>query len=88
MFQHPLESESFDPRFTVEPIIREPLENFFPERSTARRVAEVLAAVEIDSVLRSRRPTELSGGQRRRVAIARPRASARATALRRPGVQP
>jgi peptide/nickel transport system ATP-binding protein len=68
VFQHPL--ACFDPRFSVERIMREPLENF-PTEDSPGRVDELLAAVDIPTSLRLRRPTELSGGQRQRIAIAR-----------------
>lgn len=71
VFQQPI--DAFDPRFTVDQLVTEPLRNF-PDRvsgSTHSRVAELLEAVELDPRLAPRRPAQLSGGQRQRVAIAR-----------------
>jgi len=64
---------SLDPRFTVERIVREPLEHYrVGDRvSRAERTAWALEAVRLPAALRSRRPGALSGGQRQRVAIAR-----------------
>ena len=70
---------SFNDRMTIEEIIAEPLMikggrkgNRGSRKSEARAlVQDVMAAVELDSSLKDRRPYELSGGQRQRAAIAR-----------------
>ncbi len=67
--------DSFDPRFTVEAIIREPLDNF-PDQTRLwdgprGAVAELLRRVRLDPALALRYPHQLSGGQQQRVAIAR-----------------
>ena len=64
---------SLDPRFTVERIVREPLEHYKvgDRADRAERTAWALEAVRLPEALRSRRPGALSGGQRQRVAIAR-----------------
>jgi peptide/nickel transport system ATP-binding protein len=65
--QDPL--SSFDPRYTVEKLVGEPL----LERGPARRdrVVELLERVGLGAEHLRRHPRELSGGQRQRVAIAR-----------------
>lgn len=68
-------SAAFDPRFTVERILREPIE-LLQGRSRLRDApsstpAALLEAVGLSPDLLSRRPHELSGGQRQRVGIAR-----------------
>jgi peptide/nickel transport system ATP-binding protein len=65
--QDPL--SSFDPRYTVEKLVAEPLEL----RGAARRdrVVELLERVGLGAAHLRRHPRELSGGQRQRVAIAR-----------------
>jgi peptide/nickel transport system ATP-binding protein len=65
--QDPL--SSFDPRYTVERLVGEPL----LERGRARRdrVVELLERVGLGAEHLSRHPRALSGGQRQRVAIAR-----------------
>lgn len=64
---------AINPRFTVAEVIAEPLiiagRNGIEERR--RRVAELMAAVELTPQMAARRPHQLSGGQRQRVAIAR-----------------
>lgn len=70
---------SFNERMTIEEIIAEPLmiRGGRKDRKRCSRaeaeehVGEVMAAVELDSSLKDRRPYELSGGQRQRAAIAR-----------------
>lgn len=66
---------AFNPRFTVERILREPLkllsqgsEHGGPAATTT---ASLLDAVGLSSNVLERRPHELSGGQRQRVGIAR-----------------
>ncbi|MFI5907930.1 dipeptide ABC transporter ATP-binding protein [Dactylosporangium sp. NPDC051541] len=65
--QDPL--SSFDPRYTVEKLVAEPLDL----RGSARRdrVVELLERVGLGPAHLRRHPRELSGGQRQRVAIAR-----------------
>lgn len=68
--QNPL--GAFDPRWTVGRSLREALAaGGVPRSARARRVAQLLAEVELDAGLASRRAGELSGGQRQRAAIAR-----------------
>ncbi|MEK8131663.1 dipeptide/oligopeptide/nickel ABC transporter ATP-binding protein [Paenibacillus filicis] len=64
---------SFDPLFTVEQIVAEPLLNG-PKLSAQERrnkVLELLSLVELDQRYLKRYPHELSGGQQQRVGIAR-----------------
>ena len=72
VFQDP--STSFDPRWTVDDIVAEPL-HLLPERPSATertaRVASALTAVGLPQDAAIRRPHEFSGGQRQRIAIAR-----------------
>ncbi|WP_341957985.1 ABC transporter ATP-binding protein [Microbacterium sp. LWH13-1.2] len=68
--QNPL--GAFDPRWTIGRSLREALAAGGVARTLrTRRVAELLAEVDLDPVLASRRPAALSGGQRQRAAIAR-----------------
>ncbi|MFZ2624346.1 MAG: ABC transporter ATP-binding protein [Propionibacterium sp.] len=62
---------SFDPRFTVEEIIDEPLRGVLVGAERAARVREVLSLAHLDEDLLAVSPRELSGGQRQRVSIAR-----------------
>lgn len=66
-------ASSFDPRYTVENIIGEPLNNFStfsaPERK--KRIINSLDAVELGEDYLQRYPDELSGGQAQRVGLAR-----------------
>ena len=71
VFQNP--QRSFNPVYNIRTAVSESL-NARPEWSgnqRRNRVEEVLEAVKIDEELRNRRPDQLSGGQLRRVAIAR-----------------
>ncbi|MEO7773225.1 MAG: dipeptide/oligopeptide/nickel ABC transporter ATP-binding protein [Steroidobacteraceae bacterium] len=68
VFQDP--DASLNPRHRIGAILAEPLE-VAGERNPARRVAELLDLVQLDSALAARLPRELSGGQKQRVAIAR-----------------
>jgi peptide/nickel transport system ATP-binding protein len=70
-------SAAFNPRFTVEQILLEPLRlmSTRQEISGKHRPAALLEQVSLSSSLLSRRPHELSGGQRQRVGIARALAS-------------
>jgi ABC-type glutathione transport system ATPase component len=72
VFQDP--HSSLNPRQRVSEIIGRPLEMFHPElrrRDRAKRVAELLAEVRLDTELASRYPHQLSGGQKQRVGLAR-----------------
>ncbi len=70
---------SFNERMTIGEIIAEPLrikggmkrKQCWSRKAIEDHVSEVMAAVELDSSLKDRRPYELSGGQRQRAAIAR-----------------
>ncbi|MCR4435111.1 MAG: ABC transporter ATP-binding protein [Clostridiales bacterium] len=64
---------SFNPHFTVEQIITEPLANYKKMSRTAYReqVVQVLEKVGLDEEYAFRYPSQLSGGQRQRVGIAR-----------------
>lgn len=68
--QNPL--GAFDPRWTIGRSLREALAaGGVPRQERSARVAELLAEVDLDPVLATRRPAALSGGQRQRAAIAR-----------------
>lgn len=68
--QNPL--GAFDPRWTIGRSLREALAaGGVPRQQRAGRVSALLAEVDLDPVLASRRPIALSGGQRQRAAIAR-----------------
>ena len=68
--QNPL--GAFDPRWTIGRSLREALAaGGVPRQQRAARVVELLAEVDLDPTLASRRPIALSGGQRQRAAIAR-----------------
>jgi peptide/nickel transport system ATP-binding protein len=71
VYQNPF--TSLDPAWSVEAIVREPLDQYgIGTRAERRdRVREAFRSVGLDESLLSRRPTRLSGGQRQRVAIAR-----------------
>lgn len=64
---------SFNPLFTVEQIIGEPLRNYGERKTGARRVlvADTLELVGLERKHIHRYPHELSGGQQQRVGIAR-----------------
>lgn len=64
---------SFNPLFTVEQIIGEPLRNYGERRGTTRRerVADTLELVGLERKHIHSYPHELSGGQQQRVGIAR-----------------
>lgn len=71
VFQDP--SSSLDPRWTIERIIREPLDNYQIGDAAGRRkrVSELLAKVGLRDDFATSYPHELSGGQKQRVGIAR-----------------
>lgn len=71
VFQNSL--ASFNPLFTVEQIIGEPLRNYGESKAGARRatVADTLELVGLERRHIHRYPHELSGGQQQRVGIAR-----------------
>ncbi len=65
---------SLNPRHSVEKILSEPLRNFFPglkRKERLERIAEILHQVGLSPDHYSRFPHEFSGGQKRRLAIAR-----------------
>lgn len=68
--QNPL--GAFDPRWSIGRSLREALAaGGVPRAERARRVAELMAEVDLDVSLAARKPVALSGGQRQRAAIAR-----------------
>lgn len=71
VFQDP--GSALDPRMTVAESLREPLQlhRLGTTSTQAARIESLLAAVQLDRALATRRPHELSGGQQQRVAIAR-----------------
>lgn len=71
IFQDPV--TSLDPRWTIEAILREPLDNFRIGTREERRdkVADLLTRVGLRPDHAKRYPHELSGGQRQRIGIAR-----------------
>lgn len=64
---------SLDPRFTVFDSIKEPLINLegIKEKDTKKKVVQAMSMVELPLNLIDRLPHELSGGQQKRVCIAR-----------------
>ncbi|MEU2122700.1 ABC transporter ATP-binding protein [Nocardia niwae] len=64
---------ALNPRRTVAQTLGRPLRRIggVARRDLARRIADLLAAVELSADLAARYPHELSGGQRQRVALAR-----------------
>jgi len=62
---------SFDPRYTVEEVLSEPLRGVLSPADRRARVREVMDLARIESALLSAHPRSLSGGQRQRVSIAR-----------------
>lgn len=71
VFQDPL--CAVNPRKTVAEILREPLRHLLSlSRSEQQaRIVELLAEVELDASLLSKRPPQLSGGQLQRICLAR-----------------
>ncbi|MCL6635964.1 MAG: ATP-binding cassette domain-containing protein, partial [Peptococcaceae bacterium] len=64
---------SFDPRYSVEKVVGEPLQNFLSlsAQEKRQRILNVLESVELSEEYLGRFPHELSGGQRQRVGLAR-----------------
>lgn len=64
---------ALDPRFTVYGSIAEPIRNLLnvPKQRERQMVAELMNKMELPDSLMNRRPNELSGGQQKRVCIAR-----------------
>ncbi|GHU02156.1 hypothetical protein FACS1894154_12070 [Betaproteobacteria bacterium] len=62
---------AFNPRFTVERILMEPLKLLALAHQDVVRPAQLLERVRLSASLLTRYPHELSGGQRQRVGIAR-----------------
>ncbi|MDT1878572.1 ATP-binding cassette domain-containing protein, partial [Acinetobacter baumannii] len=62
-----------NPRKTVREIVSEPLRHLFrlSREERARRVEEMLHAVDLSTTLLDKRPAQLSGGQLQRVCLAR-----------------
>lgn len=71
VFQNSL--ASFNPLFTVEQIVGEPLRNYRVGNKRTRRamIEEMLALVGLERSYLHRYPRELSGGQQQRIGIAR-----------------
>jgi oligopeptide/dipeptide ABC transporter ATP-binding protein len=71
IFQDPF--GSLNPRMTVASIVGEPLavHNIVPRRQRKTRIGELLERVGLPAAYASRYPHEFSGGQRRRIGIAR-----------------
>ncbi|HUJ15665.1 MAG TPA: oligopeptide/dipeptide ABC transporter ATP-binding protein [Thermoanaerobaculia bacterium] len=71
VFQDPY--ASLNPRMTVGTIVGEPLaiQTSMSARERARRVAQILAKVDLDPGYARRYPHEFSGGQRQRIGVAR-----------------
>ncbi|HTN58433.1 MAG TPA: ABC transporter ATP-binding protein [Protaetiibacter sp.] len=69
VWQDPL--SSFDPRWTVEQILRDALDGALRGPARETRIRHLLGLVALGDDVRGRLPLTLSGGQRQRVAIAR-----------------
>ncbi|NDV61333.1 ABC transporter ATP-binding protein [Puniceicoccales bacterium CK1056] len=69
IFQDPL--KALNPRLKVSQLIEEPLRLHFPKLDRAKRVDELLQAVQLPVSSKDRFPSEFSGGQRQRILIAR-----------------
>lgn len=70
VFQNP--DSSLNPRRRISSILGRPLKHFFKlsERSTRKRIDELLEDVHLDPGYARRFPAQLSGGERQRIAIA------------------
>jgi len=68
IFQNPY--LSLDPKWKVNEIINEGI-RFLPRKERRFRIGEALERVRLDPSLLSRKPHEMSGGERQRVALAR-----------------
>ena len=90
VFQDPY--SSLDPRMSIYRIIKEPLDNFFPDLTSTQkrdRVAGNLERVGLRPEHMNRFPHEFSGGQRQRIGLARALVSrTRADCVRRAGFGP
>ena len=63
---------ALNPRFSAREIVEEPLVIAgYPPEHAARRGLELIEQVQLSSAWANRRPSEFSGGQRQRLAIAR-----------------
>lgn len=64
---------AMDPRFTVYQIIAEPIRNFrkLTKKEEEREINDLLAMMELPEEIKLRKAHELSGGQQKRVCIAR-----------------
>lgn len=62
-----------DPRFTVYQIIAEPIRNFrkLSKKEEEREINDLLTMMELPEEIKLRKAHELSGGQQKRVCIAR-----------------
>jgi oligopeptide/dipeptide ABC transporter ATP-binding protein len=71
IFQDPL--SSFNPLMTIAEIMREPFEThrMVPQEGVEARIRELLSSVGLGEIDMSRRPSEFSGGQLQRIAVAR-----------------
>ncbi len=71
VFQDPI--SAVNPRQTVREILREPLRHLLTLNRAEQqaRITQLLAEVELDDTLLSKRPPQLSGGQLQRVCLAR-----------------
>lgn len=69
---------SLDPHFTVYKCIAEPIRNLtgLSKKEERERVLELIRQMELPEEILKRKPTELSGGQQKRVCIARALAAA------------
>jgi peptide/nickel transport system ATP-binding protein len=69
IFQNPI--SSFDPRWTVRQILREPLDHLYKRESSDDKMFKLLELVGLNSRFLHRYPHQMSGGQNQRIAIAR-----------------